>query len=542
MANGRPPEALKSGMARSVGVELTDSSVRLLWLERGSKKPRILQFHEAPIPPPEGDSTWEAAASKTLKEAFAASKIPRAQVVASVDSGEAILRELSLPFKNEDQIRRTVRFEMESQIHNYSIEQLVVAHYKTGESEKGSLLLGAAVPKEVVARRLKVFQDAGADPAALDLDACAIFNAMFHAGAIDTDDPHLLIYGTSKFTKLILIEQRTPRSIRTIRFSLPSQEIPPAAGAGEGSAENPGPGSKQSLVEILAKEISRFLLAGAASATPAHILLSGALEDERAASMLQSATRIPVRTFNLLEAVDHPFGGARLDPSARMGVPLGLALKGAGADALGMDFRQEEFSYRKKYEALKTAALVTVELLAVFLAAVALHFYFRLGELRSDTATVLMAHADVYEEAGGERLDDPSAAYPKMQELVRRYEGPLGKGAPLELSARDVWRQLFQALQSFQARYGGQTLGEGSLYLEIEGIKIQQVTTPGNESFEMELRGKIRNVEFAGKLKEVIREVELFANAEYNAPITPLGGESGLCQFSIRAHRGRKGV
>ena len=137
-------------MARSVGIELTDSSVKLLWLEQSGKKSKVLQFHEAPIPP-DGDDSWEARASRALREAFARSKIPRGHAVASIDSGEAILREISLPFKGDDQIRKTVRFEMESQIHNYTIEQLVVSHYKTGESEKGSLLLGGTLQIEVEA-------------------------------------------------------------------------------------------------------------------------------------------------------------------------------------------------------------------------------------------------------------------------------------------------------------------------------------------------------------------------------------------------------
>lgn len=521
-------------MARSVGVELTDSSVRLLWLDHGGKKSRILQFHEAPIPA-EGDAPWEARASAALREAFAASKIPRSNVVASIDSGEAILREISLPFKGDEQIRKTVRFEMESQIHNYTIEQLVVAFYKTGESEKGSLLLGAALPKASVEKRLQVFQDAGVDPAALDLDACAVFNAMLQAGAIDTDDPHLLVYGTSKFTKLILVEQKTPRSIRTIRFSMPSAE--------------PGPGSpgalpaegQRPLVEILAKEISRFLLASAASATPAHILLSGAFEDQQAASMLESATRLPVRTFNLLEAVEHPFPEPRREVSARLGVALGLALKGAGSDALGMDFRQEEFSYRKKFEAIKTTGLVTLELVVVMLAAAALYFYFRRDEVRAANAAVLAEHKAVYEEVSGEKIADPTTAFPRLQELMRRYEGPLGKGAPLDQSAREVWIQLFKALETFQKRYGAQTLGEGPLYVGLEGLDIRQNTTPGNESFELVLRGKVRNMEYAGKLKDTLREIELFQSAEYNGPFTPVPGED-LNQFSLRVYKGRRGT
>src|SRR5436190_1244035 len=78
----------------------------------------------------------------------------------------------------------------------------------------------AAVPKTVIEKRLRPHLEAGADPVALDLDIAAVINAMLHAGAIDSDEPLLLIHGTPKFTKLVFIEGRKPRSIRTIRFSL----------------------------------------------------------------------------------------------------------------------------------------------------------------------------------------------------------------------------------------------------------------------------------------------------------------------------------
>src|SRR6185295_384885 len=343
-------------MARSVGVELTPAHVRILSLELAGKVSKILQFHEAPIP--EGETPWEERAGAVLKQAFTDSKISRARVVGAIDSGDAILREVSLPFKGDDQIRKTVRFEMESLIHNYTIEQLVVSHYKTGETDKASLLLAAAVPKTVIDKRLKLHQAAGVDRVALDLDVAAVINAMLHSGAIATDEPLLLVHGTPKFTKLVFIEERRPRSIRTIRFSMAgSPEVPAAALApGDDSkaiaaeameeaeplvilSDAPTefghlpPDRQSALIGILSKEISRFLLANASSASPAYILLSGDFEEDGASEMLESATRIPVKTFDLIEAVDPAARG--MGASSRIAVPLGLALKGVGVDALG---------------------------------------------------------------------------------------------------------------------------------------------------------------------------------------------------------------
>ncbi len=546
-------------MARSVGIELTDASVRILALETSGRKSRILQFYKAPIPPGEA-ATWDERATAALKEALAASKVPRGRIVAAVDSGDALLREVTLPFKGDDQIRKTVRFEMESLIHNYPIEQLVVSHYKTGETDKGSHLIAAAVPKEALARRLRIFQGAGADPVSVDLDICAVFNAIRHAGGIDTDEPHLLIHGTSKFTKLVFIEGRQPRSIRTIRFSLPA-EMPVGARPAEGPRppdreDEPAPlvilteeeaqrfgdldlDTQGALVEILAKEISRFLLASAASASPAHILLSGDFEDEHAAQMLEAATEIPVKTFNLLEAVEHPFGAKEDARSYRLAAPLGLALKGVGVDALGMDFRQDEFQYRKKFEAIKTTALVTIELVVVFLAAVALHFYFKKGELRRDARYVLDQQVELHDRVTGETTTNPSQAYPNFRNLAA--QAGTGTGAlPLVASARAAWIDLFTAIQRFQQKTGSQQLGGGDLFLEIEQLDIQQNTIVGNESLTLTLKGKIRNHEYAGALRNEIRAVETFANAEWMGQMQTL--ESGLVQFTIRASKTKKGT
>jgi Tfp pilus assembly PilM family ATPase len=539
-------------MARSVGVELTPAHVRILSLEHSGKASKILQFHETPIPG--GDTPWEERAAAALKEACDAAKIPKGRIVAALDSGDAILREVSLPFKGDDQIRKTVRFEMESLIHNYTIEQLVVSYYKTGETDKASLLLAAAVPKTVIDKRLKLFQSAGIDPVALDLDVAAVFNAMLHAGAISTDEPLLLVHGTPKFTKLVFIEERRPRSIRTIRFSMvgsPEVAVPAKAGASAAPGDpeplvivtetdaNFGqmPRSQQTaLIGILSKEISRFLLANASSASPAHILLSGDFEKDGAAALLESATRIPVKTFNVIDAVDPGYKGA--GTSARIVVPLGLALKGAGVDALGMDFRQEEFQYTKRFEALKTTLLVTVELVIVFLAAVALHFYFKKKDLDANLKSVLSYQQDMYQNVTGETLPDPLQAYPKWTELVRKAGGGPTE-FPLKASAREAWRDLFNAIQRFQQKHGDKTLSDGTLFLEIESLDIQNSTTPGNESLTMMMRGKIRNLEFAGLLKNEVRSVELFTNADYVGSL-PQIPDANLVQFTLKATKGGK--
>jgi hypothetical protein len=252
--------------------------------------------------------------------------------------------------------------------------------------------------------------------------------------------------------------------------------------------------------------------------------------------MLESATRIPVKTVDLVQAINP--GSKNIGSSARVAVALGLALKGAGVDALGLDFRQDEFQYTKKFDALKTTLLVTVELVIVFLAAVALHFYFKKKDLDVALKSVYNYHQDLYKNVTDDPLADPAQAYPKFKELYLKASGGGPTDLPLKASGREAWRDLYSAIQAWQSKHGNKTLSDGTLYLDIESVDIQQSTTPTSESLTMMLRGKIRNLEFLGLLKNEIRTVDLFANADFvgNIPDTP----DGYKQFTIKSTKGVK--
>ena len=124
-----------------------------------------------------------------------------------------------------------------------------------------------------------------------------------------------------------------------------------------------------------------------------------------------------------------------------------------------------------------------------------------------------------------------------MSDLYRKAAAEGGQDGPLVESGRTAWIALFDALQRFQRKYGAQKLGGGDLFLEIEGVEIQQTTTSGNESLTLTFRGKIRNHEYAGVLKNEVRAAEIFANADWSAPFTPL--EGGLYQFSLKATKAK---
>ncbi|HVE38862.1 MAG TPA: hypothetical protein VNM14_03175, partial [Planctomycetota bacterium] len=140
----------------------------------------------------------------------------------------------------------------------------------------------------------------------------------------------------------------------------------------------------------------------------------------------------------------------------------------------------------------------------------------------------------------GETITDSSQAYTKFSELYRQAMLSSGHDLPLMASAREAWRDLFNAIQKFQQKHGDKTLSDGTLYLDIESLDIQQSTTPGNESVTMMLRGKIRNLEFLGLLKNEIKAVELFSNVDVQGQTPPVPPDNVLYQFTLKATRGKK--
>lgn len=551
-------------MSKAVGVEINESRVKVCSVESTSKHTKILAYHEEVIPT-DPQQTWEQHALDSLKKAFSVSKLSKGRVVASIDSGDAILRDVSLPFKDDDKIRKTVHGELESLIHNFTIEDLVVDYFKTGETDKGTVLMAAAVPKAVIEKRLQLLTGAGIDPVALDLDVTALFNTLLNAGAIETDEPLLILYGTPKYTKILLVEKKRPTSIRTIRFSLPTPESirkehderKKASQWETREVEGPVPilvlaphehakfseldaETQNSLIEILAKEISRFLLANAASASPTQILLTGEFENDEAAHLLQAATKIEVKTYNLLDVIDHPFTKPLPEQSAKLGVPLGLALKGCEVDALGMDFRKERFSYGKKFETIKTTALVTVELLIVFLLTVGLHFYFKGRDLQHLQKQVYEYQNDLYEMASGERSGDSKDAYPEMKQFVERMEREYGLIHPLDRSALEHWKGIAEATEEFRKRNSGksaQELGGEELWLQLEQLSVSQSSYSGKVKLELTIRAKAATQEQVELFQRVL--IEKMKDSRISIPTSMEKDKDGKFPFTLKVERDR---
>lgn len=492
-------------MPQSLGIELNETKVKLLELETNGKKFKVNSFYEASIPAGD-EKPWEENAKNVLRALLTNKRIAKSSAALSIDSGEAIIREIHLPFKNDDQIRKTFKYELENFIHNYAVEELVVDFYKYGETDKGVNLLTMAIPKVHLSKQLAVLEENGIDPLFIDLDVCALFNALSTLGFIESDEPLVIVYGNAKFTKLMYVEGKKPKYIRTIRFAILSDTD-----------------LISSVTNILAKELQRFLLAASAS-TPISLLLLGNIAKSEVANILEKELALSVKIVSILEKIEHNPEINNVDIS----VPLGLALKCSEIDAMGIDFRKEEYLYKKRFEAIRFPAVIAVTLVAFIFIGLFFYLLNTKSSLKDACNTILDRQSKVYSEVAKKPIDDKEQILKYMSNYYKEIDEKIGGGDyPIEKSALLIWRELFDSINKFRQKSEGIKLGGEEIYLFLTTLSIQHSVEKAI------LKGEITNREFADMLKSTLKENNLFANAEYLGSLPPT--PSGRVNFTIEA-------
>ncbi len=421
-------------MARAIGVDIGERFLKVVELSGSPRSFRVQNIAVREIPlagaHPEGNgrtdltddlvieesgeihpaSEEEAApemtrderVSQVLGEVFTEFKLPRETVCASFPSHTCINREIVVPFFEEDQIRKVVRFEAENHLHSHAIDDVVVNWIKTGETKDGSRLTIFATPKMDLAEHMAKMRRARVDPASVDLDATALYTTLEATGTLD-EHPNVIVVdvGANSSTLMLLVGGR-PRVLRSFRLGVGALE----AGVGDelGVATSEGaahlqhdasgdllapaadmpsadePESEKSLAQLqtdvvtdhraqfiakLHREAVRSLAAVRTDTPPDKILLMGGgsllpgVSDE-----LGERFGLPVERLDILDHVDIKDRGD--DPAfagATAGPAIGCALRMLGRNPLGIELLQEEFAPRNTFEVIRTTLATTITLL-----------------------------------------------------------------------------------------------------------------------------------------------------------------------------------
>lgn len=391
-------------MARATGIEIGETAVVVAELDGSPKSFKLVGAARAPIDDAAEGPARRQAETDALKKALKQAKARREQTTLGVRAGVAIIRELVLPFTELEQIKKVIKFESESHLHACDIDDVVVGFQKVGESGGKSRVLIFAVKKDDLRGALEVAARAGVDPLHVTLDVSGLFNLWRALPDAPAEGSQVVLDVGDRTTTVLVATADKLRVVRTVRLGSESitrsvasdlgvdraaarreteafaeASARPFALAGEtegatATAVSTAAELKRDLVRDghgafarrLASEILRSVTSVQLEGRIGAVVLSGVgAEAAGLAEALEAAFEVPVRRLDPSTASSNK---PKIEAAAGASAAAGLALVGLGHDAVGLDFRQEEFRFARKLDRVKTPLLLGLVFLFVVVA------------------------------------------------------------------------------------------------------------------------------------------------------------------------------
>jgi Tfp pilus assembly PilM family ATPase len=304
-----------------------------------------------------------------------------------------------VPFTDDDQIAKVVKFEFEPHLHSASIEDVVIDYVKTGLTKNGARLLVIAAAKDTLRLRLDQLKEVGVDPLHVDVDVASLYNTAKQTGVLEEHPNCLIIDIGARTTKTLLVQDGRLKVARSIRLGAQSPvqrltgEFQGDADAARRAMEDAAgveslarPPEQASTLEIVASV--RAIEAAAAGAQESEFLGRVLRETQRTLPAMgddRPLTRIfltglgsarpharqriaehygvEVEDLPTLDAVTHSLPPSEADKVARTSaVAVGAALKVLGIDAGEIDLRRDEFRFARTFDAIKVALATGITL------------------------------------------------------------------------------------------------------------------------------------------------------------------------------------
>ncbi len=539
-------------MAKSVGLDIHARGVRAVELSGRGEKFKITRYADLDI-----ESRGGVLDPDALREALTdlfKSGFSKNHVITAIEAHEAVVREIPVPFTNDDQIRKVIKFEAEHHLHNCDADDVVVQYTKVGETAESSNLLVFAVQKEAIARRVESLRASGAEPLAIDLDANAYYHAVHAAGLIAESPDCVLIHVGYRATEIIFVKGGAIRAMRSVRMGVDSiatglardmdidmreadlkmAEIVddtsgdlfvPTGDTLEVKAETEKSHAelerdmfttkRAEFVSRLKREFVRSAAALRGGETPERVIAGGpGLRVGGLLDLLGERIGYTIEPFSPSTAFKYrPKNTSTEVFDAGASVAIGLAIKGIGGDSIGMDFRQEELQVANKFELLKNALAVTVTLLFLGLLVFSFYCVIKKKDLRRDR----------YEKM----LTD---AYQSFSEVTRKYND-LGDLVPRKVNANDVEAkgERYQAIGRFNRELRIMRRNLDKVTGSTKGIEpIKSALQIWNEIF-VAVRKKHEELEFVDFESVEIKQDRVVLNV-----VLPSGAKADILDGALK--------
>ncbi|HEX9766990.1 MAG TPA: type IV pilus assembly protein PilM [Nitriliruptorales bacterium] len=312
----------------AIGLDIGTSGVQVSQISVKGGEPTLVNFGGASLPQGavrEGEILDVEAVSAAIKTLLRDAKIKEKRAILGVANQRVVVRQIELPFMEEQELRDSLRFQVQEYIpipvEDAELDFHILEDFTEGEARMVRLLLVAA-HKDMVASHVAAASQAGLRPTAIDLNSFAVLRALTTEGAL-AEGAEVLVDVGAGVTNIMVHENGVPKFVRIL--VLGGADITQAIASGTGvsleDAEQTkqqlglqGAGSTEPAAGIIEERAQAFIdevrgsldyyQAQTGSARVARVLLSGG--GARLSGLperLASSLRLPVEVGRPLDRI-----------------------------------------------------------------------------------------------------------------------------------------------------------------------------------------------------------------------------------------------
>jgi Tfp pilus assembly PilM family ATPase len=346
-------------MTTTCGIHIDGRRYHLVAIDGGVRKHKVRAAVSGMIGPDEDPiSSIGGALRRAVKE----HKLNPTEVQLAVDSGLAAFRTLTLPFDDKTKIEEVIKFEIESDLPQWDIDEVLV-DFIVLSSRPGikSNLLVTALPKDCMEMQLAACEAGGLEAGEAELSGTALFDAAYETGCLADDTAQILVHVGATSTTVVVADGGRLSSVRAIRAGAnPGYNQPGAHSAltevqddeeaedQEASVPEQEDGLEverrlRQTVQRIRRELGRTVSGAQTTNDIEAIYICG---QELPDLVRDELFDTPVRSLEVLTDDE-------MERPSEFVVAYGAALHAMGAGALSPSLRREELRYTGKFERLE---------------------------------------------------------------------------------------------------------------------------------------------------------------------------------------------
>lgn len=266
-------------MARILGLDIDDHSVRAAWLESSFRSSQLVEIGYGDIVPTFDDEGRTAAFRQAIETALDGKK-PADRIIVGLSGLRTSLRTVELAPGLAGKVGEVLPHEL-AELLPFETTDLIIDHQVTRQSPAELRVLAASVPKDTIRSTLERYRESGLEPGELAVGAASLDGLLGTMPGLTTGGPHLLLHVDPNSSDVCIVADGHCVAARTVS-------------AGADALDS---GRIHTLACELERTIAAHRAAGGAAIERVHV--SGIRDARTLASQIESTLEIPAVPLEL---------------------------------------------------------------------------------------------------------------------------------------------------------------------------------------------------------------------------------------------------